>query len=88
MQDYSKLDQLASNWHQLAHYREKFDESEYFEKALAQSELLLEEITKITHQEPFRLEFMASCFANNFGVLTGIIAHLKRQKCQVGLDVV
>ncbi|GHX70169.1 conjugative transfer protein MobI(A/C) [Vibrio cholerae] len=66
MQDYSKLDQLASNWHQLAHYRDEFNESEYFEKALSQSEMLLGEIIKITRQEPFRLEFMASCFANNF----------------------
>ncbi|MCS0028225.1 hypothetical protein NB572_11950 [Vibrio alginolyticus] len=66
MQDYSKLDQLASNWHQLAHYRDEFNESEYFEKALSQSEMLLGEIIKITRQEPFRLEFMGSCFANNF----------------------
>ncbi|WP_236616540.1 conjugative transfer protein MobI(A/C) [Vibrio anguillarum] len=44
----------------------ELNESEYFEKALSQSEMLLGEIIKITRQEPFRLEFMASSFANNF----------------------
>ncbi len=56
-------DSAAYKWHNLAQQREPND---VFDLALSQSLRALSEVEKFSIQEPYLLEFLASCYANQF----------------------
>ncbi|AOV88564.1 conjugative transfer protein MobI(A/C) [Vibrio parahaemolyticus] len=59
-------DSAAYKWHNLAQQREPNDEKAFFDLALSQSLRALSEVEKFSIQEPYLLEFLASCYANQF----------------------
>ncbi|ELA6601463.1 TPA: conjugative transfer protein MobI(A/C) [Vibrio parahaemolyticus] len=56
----------AYQWHQRAQQRHPESEKECFELALSQSLKALNDIENFAMQEPYLLEFLASCYANQF----------------------
>lgn len=56
----------AYRWHKMAQQREPTEEKQAFELALSQSLNALAQVEHFTDQEPYLLEFLASCYANNF----------------------
>lgn len=56
----------AYQWHQRAQQRHPESEQECFELALSQSLKALNDIENFAMQEPYLLEFLASCYANQF----------------------
>ncbi|HHK8594984.1 TPA: conjugative transfer protein MobI(A/C) [Vibrio parahaemolyticus] len=56
----------AYRWHKMAQQRKPTEEKQAFELALSQSLNALAQVEHFTDQEPYLLEFLASCYANNF----------------------
>ncbi|EPG2134618.1 conjugative transfer protein MobI(A/C) [Providencia stuartii] len=56
----------AYQWHQRAQQRHPENEPECFELALSQSLKAIADIENFAMQEPYPLEFLASCYANQF----------------------